>query len=77
MTDMGDGSTDGESMGKVDGGDGPDALAFALLHGRLAAALVAGGFASLAAVRAAGDGALLATPGVSARGLRLIRERVG
>lgn len=57
--------------------DGPDQLALALGNSRLAALLVAGGFGSLAAVRAASDGELLAVAGVTAKGLKLIRERVG
>jgi hypothetical protein len=56
--------------------DGPDALAFAL-GGKLAARLVAGGFGSVAAVRTASDVALLAVAGVTAQGLRLIREKAG
>ena len=56
--------------------DGPDALAYAL-NSRLAAVLLAGGFGSLAAVQAASDEDLLGVAGVTAKGLKLIRERVG
>ncbi len=56
--------------------DGPDALALAL-NSRLAAALVAGGFGTLAAVQAASDAELLAVPGLTPKGLKLIREKVG
>jgi hypothetical protein len=57
--------------------DGPDALALALGNSRLAAVLVAGGFGSLAAVRAASDGELLAVAGVTVKALKLIRAKVG
>ncbi len=56
--------------------DGPDALAYAL-NSRLAAVLVAGGFGSLAAVRAASDAELRAVAGMTEKGLKLIRAKVG
>jgi len=55
---------------------GLDGLARAL-NNRLAAALLAGGYGSLDAVRAASDDALLAVRGVDAKAIKLIRERVG
>lgn len=56
--------------------DGPDQLALAL-NSRLAALLVAGGFGSLAAVRAASDAELLGVAGATERAVKLIREKVG
>lgn len=56
--------------------DGPDALAFAL-NNRLAALLLANGYDSVAAVKAASDEELLGVPGLTARGVKMIRGKVG
>lgn len=56
--------------------DGPDALAEAL-NSALASVLIAGGFGTFGAIRAASDAELMALPGVNAKALKLIRTRVG
>jgi hypothetical protein len=56
--------------------DGPDRLAL-MLNGKVAAALVAADYGSVAAVRSASDADLLAAPGIDAKSLKFIRSKVG
>lgn len=67
---------EGASAAQPDEGfpDGPDGLAVTL-SGKVAAALVAAGYGSVAAVRAASDADLLAA-GIDAKTLKFIRSKV-
>jgi hypothetical protein len=70
------GGATGEPEGRA-GLLGAEQLAGVLGNARLAAVLVREGYGSPEALRAAGDAELLAIDGVSARALRLIREKLG